>query len=280
MMTAITADPDLYSLVLQLAPEAGGSMPAAPGHQVQALFFELVRQVNPELANALHASAPGKPFTVAMLPRNERNKTLEMRVSLLVATLWQPVVQALFQQLARPALRLGSTSLVLRDVPGTPGSHPWAGFTSYAALAAAVVPYDRLTLEFVTPTAISQGTDARGRKKLELLPLPGVVFKSIAQRWNLLAPSDLRLDDSLTEAAWNNTLVSEHRIQTRTEQIKSGPQKGFVGQCSYELPPDPAQQRVLTLLADAAFYLGVGAKTTRGMGLCRRVETRERKATR
>jgi CRISPR-associated endoribonuclease Cas6 len=275
-----TADPDLYSLVLQLAPEAGGVAPAAPGHQVQALFFELVRQVNPDLANDLHASVPGKPFTVAVLPSNGRSGLLEVRVALLATDLWQPVVQALFQQIARSALRLGSTALVLYDVPGTPGSHPWAGFDSYTALAGAVVPTDRLKLEFVTPTAISQGTDARGRKKLELLPLPGVVFKSIAKRWNLLAPPAVRLEESLIEAAWKDTLVSDYRIQTRTEQMKNGPQKGFVGQCTYELPPDPAQQRVLTLLADAAFYLGVGAKTTRGMGLCRRVVARERKATR
>jgi CRISPR-associated endoribonuclease Cas6 len=275
-----TADPDLYALVLQLAPEQHRAPPAAPGHQVQALFFELVRQVNPELANDLHASAPGKPFTVAVLPRTGRSHLLEVRVALLATALWQPVVQALFQQIARPALRLGSTPLVVRDVPGTPGSHPWAGFDSYAALAAAVEPAPKLTLEFVTPTAISQGTDARGRKKLELLPLPGAVFGALLRRWNLLAPPTLRLDTALAEAAWRATLVSDHRIQTRTEQMKSGPQKGFVGQCTYELPPDLAQQRVLTLLADAAFYLGVGAKTTRGMGLCRRVVARERRTPR
>jgi hypothetical protein len=29
---------------------------------------------------------------------------------------------------------------------------------------------------------------------------------------------------------------------------------------------------VLSLLADAVFYLGVGMKTARGMGLCRRID--------
>ncbi|NJK80691.1 MAG: CRISPR system precrRNA processing endoribonuclease RAMP protein Cas6 [Chloroflexaceae bacterium] len=273
-------DPDLYALVLQLAPAAGGPLPDAPGHQVQALFFELVRQVNPELANDLHADAAGKPFTVATLPRNRRDTLLEVRVALLATPLWQPVVQALLQQIARPALRLGSTPLLLRDVPGTPGSHPWAGFDSYAALVAAVEPAPRLTLEFVTPTAISQGTDARGRKKLELLPLPGAVFGALLRRWNLLAPPAFYLNADMVAAAWAETLISEYQIQTRTEYMKSGPQKGFVGHCTYELPPDPAQQEGLTLLADAAFYLGVGAKTTRGMGLCRRVGQATRRAVR
>ena len=115
----------------------------------------MIRQVDPELAHDLHASAPGKPFTVALLPRSERSRILEIRVTLLSSPLWQPLVQALLQQITRPALRLGSTALTVRDVPGTPGSHPWAGYASYAALAAAVVPADRLTLEFVTPTAIT-----------------------------------------------------------------------------------------------------------------------------
>lgn len=278
----MTVDPDLYSLVLQLAPSAGNALPAAPGHQVQALFFELVRQSDPELANELHASLPGKPFTVATLPRARGGGRglLEVRISLLATSLWQPVVQALLQQISRPALRLGSTALVLRDVPGTPGSHPWAGFTSYAELVAVVEPAERLTLEFVTPTAISKGNDARGRKKLELLPLPSAVFGALMRRWNALAPPEARLSAESVEAAHQATLVSEYNVHTRTEQMKSGPQKGFVGQCSYELPPDSEQQRALTLLADAAFYLGVGAKTTRGMGLCRRVVSRTRREPR
>lgn len=268
-------DPDLHALVLHLVPEGGGSPPAAPGHQVHALLLELVRQSDPDLANELHASAPGKPFTVAALPSGRRMDPLALRVALLSPVLFQPVLQALLAQVQRPALRLGGTALVLHDVLGTPGSHPWAGYSSYAALADAVAPCARLTLEFVTPTAISQGSDVRGRKKLELLPLPGAVFGALWRRWQALAPSALHLDAALTRAAWEETLVSEYRMQTRTEQMNSGPQKGFVGTCSYELPPDPQQQEVLTLLADAAFYLGVGAKTTRGMGLCCRV-ARER----
>lgn len=279
-MTQTQNDPDLYALVLQLAPAAGEPLPNTPGHRVQALFFELVRQVNPELANDLHASAPGKPFTVAVLPRTGRNDLLEVRVALLSTTLWPPVVQALLQQISKPALHLGSTALTVRDVPGTPGSHPWAGFDSYATLAAAVELTDRLTLEFVTPTSITKSSDVRGRKKLELLPLPDTVFRALWRRWNALAPPEIHLDEALVKAACDNTLVSDYRIQTRTEQMNSGPQKGFVGQCSYELPPDPEQQRALTLLADAAFYLGVGAKTTRGMGLCRRLAAHARKAPR
>src|SRR6185436_3135592 len=132
--------PDLYALVLRLRPERGGPLPGAPGNQVQALFLELVRQVDPELANALHADQLIKPFTVAALPdsgaRGRGAAPLDLRVTLLRADLFAPFTRALLQQTATPALRLGQAALALTDVFGTPASHPWAGFDSFAGLAA------------------------------------------------------------------------------------------------------------------------------------------------
>ncbi len=265
--------PDLYALVLRLRPEQGGALPAAPGHHVQALFLELVRQVDPELSNRLHAAALSKSFTVATLhtPERRRDPTLDIRVTLLETGLFAPFTRALLEQVSRPALRLSRTALLLTDVCGTPESHSWAGYSTYADLAREAWPAPSVTLDFATPTAFSQGTLADGRKKLRLFPEPETVFKSMAQRWNELAPSDLPIDLSQVEAASAETLVSRYDLRSQAISLGKGTQKGFVGRVSYELPPEPAQQRVLTLLADAAFYLGVGAKTARGMGLCRRV---------
>ncbi|MGB9634607.1 MAG: CRISPR system precrRNA processing endoribonuclease RAMP protein Cas6, partial [Chloroflexaceae bacterium] len=61
----------------------------------------------------------------------------------------------------------------------------------------------------------------------------------------------------------------------REINLGKGPQKGFVGTVAYELPVNPEQARVLALLADAALFLGVGIKTARGMGLCRRLPDKE-----
>lgn len=268
-------EPDLYALVIELHPPDGTRHLSVSGAQVQGLFFELVRQSDPELANLLHADLPGKPFTVAVLPSQRSNAAagalIQIRVSLLQTGLFPTFIHALLSQFQRPALRLGQVPMQVGHVWGTPGSHRWAGYTTYTALASQVQPARWVRLQFATPTAVAQGPLPDGRKRLELLPTPAAVFGSLARRWNQLAPPDQFLDDELLAAACNATLVAEHRLYVRSLP-GTPPQRGFVGWCSYELPRDSQQQRVITLLADAALYLGVGAKTTRGQGLCRRVD--------
>jgi CRISPR-associated endoribonuclease Cas6 len=267
--------PDLYALVIRLRPERGGPPPDPRGHGAQALFLDLLRQVAPDLAAQLHADAPSKPYTVAVLPTRStrRDDTLiELRVAFTQAELFPVVTHALLQQLPGATLRLGRAMLTLADVLGTPGSHPWAGYGAFADLWTTARPTASITLEFATATAVGQGTRADGRQRLALLPTPETIFGSIARRWNELAPPNLRLALDTVEAAARDTLVSRYVLETAQINLGKGPQKGFLGSCTYELPPDPAQARVLSLLADAVFYLGVGMKTARGMGLCRRTE--------
>lgn len=267
--------PDLYALVLRLRPLQGQPAPDLRGHGAQALFLDLVRQVDPALSERLHAGAPSKPYSVAVLPgRSQRSPApAELRVAFTQAELFPPVTRALLEQSAAPTLRLGGTALALSDVLGTPGSHAWAGYGAFAALWEAARPAAALTLEFATPTAFSQATRSDGRQRLGLLPTPEAVFPSIGRRWNELAPGALQLDlAALKRISEELVLVSRYRLETAQISLGKGPQKGFTGLCTYELPPDPEQARVLSLLADAVFYLGVGMKTARGMGLCRRIE--------
>jgi CRISPR-associated endoribonuclease Cas6 len=271
----MTTDPDLYALVLRLRPARGHGPPNPLGHGVHAMFLDLVRQIDPALAARLHADAPSKPFTVALLPGGphaQRDAALELRVTFTTAELFPPVTQALLRQSLAATLRIGSVALELSDVFGTPEHHPWAGYDSFATLHERAEPAAALTLAFVTPAAFGQGTRADGRARLGLLPTPEAVFKSLARRWNELAPAALKVELAAVETVTNDTLVSRYQLESQQISLGKGPQKGFVGVCSYELPPDAAGARTLALLADAAFYLGVGMKTARGMGLCRRIE--------
>jgi CRISPR-associated endoribonuclease Cas6 len=267
--------PDLYAMVIRLRPVPGGPPPDPRGHNAQALFLNLLGQVAPELSERLHADALSKPYTVAVLPAPGRARRaddlVELRVAFTHAELFPPVTRALLHQSAGSTLRLGRAHLALVDVQGAPGSHPWAGYSAFAELAASVRAADDLTLEFVTPAAIGQGTRADGRQRLALLPTPELVFGSIARRWNELAPPELALDRDLLAAACADTLVSRYALETAQISLGKGPQKGFVGICTYEPPPDADQARMLSLLAGAVFYLGIGMKTARGMGLCRRI---------
>ena len=269
----MTDFPDLYAFVIRLHPLGGGPPPRPQGHGAQALFLDLLRQVAPEVATELHADALSKAYTVATLP-SQRRDLLELRVSLLRTDLFQPFVQAMLNQMPGPApLRLGQSQLTIGDVIGTPGpkGHAWAGYGSFADLAARAQPAHTVTIEFASATAIGQGSRADGRQRLAILPAPELIFPSLARRWNDLAPPALHLDKALVEAAALDTMVSRHRLESVEINLGKGPQKGFVGLVAYELPRDPEPSRLLSLLADAALFLGVGLKTARGMGLCRRM---------
>ena len=274
----VTTMPDLYAFVLRLRPERGSPPPNPQGHGAQALFLDVIRQVNPTLAAELHAEQSRRPYTVAVLPAPARahpsDTPVELRVAFTRADLFPVVTHALLRRLPGEPLRLGRANLTLADVFGTPGHHPWAGYGTFTDLAANARPAATLTLAFATPTAFSQGERTDGRQRLGLLPTPEIVFTSIARRWNELAPPALRLDMDLVDAAARDTLVSRYELASAQINLGKGPQKGFVGLCTYELPSNAQQARLLSLLADAVFYLGMGMKTARGMGLCRRIDDR------
>ncbi|NTU79312.1 MAG: CRISPR system precrRNA processing endoribonuclease RAMP protein Cas6 [Chloroflexales bacterium] len=264
--------PDLYAFVVQLRP-LGGPPPRPQGHGAQALFLDLLRQAAPEVAAALHADAQSKAYTVGILPGRHRD-LIELRASLLHSGLFQPFVQAMLRQMPGGELRLGQSRLALGDVIGTPApkGHAWAGYSSFADLAARAEPCHTVALEFASATAVGQGSRPDGRQRLGILPAPEAIFPSLARRWNALAPPDLALDSALVEAASLDAMVTRHRIESADISLGKGPQKGFIGVVAYELPLDQEQARLLALLADAALFLGVGMKTARGMGLCRRMK--------
>lgn len=273
----MTDFPDLYAFVVRLHAIGGEPLPRPQGHGVQALFLDLVRQVAPDIADRLHTDAPSKPYTVAVLPQRSRTM-VELHISLLRADLFQLFVQAMLQQMPGEApLRLGQARLRLGDVIGTPApqGHRWAGYSSFADLHSSAEAAHTVALEFATATAISQGARPDGKQRLALLPDPTLIFPSLAKRWNELAPARLRLDPEAVRVAAADTLVTRYRAASTEINLGKGPQKGFVGTVAYELPTDKVQASLLTLLADAALYLGVGMKTARGMGLCRRLTERE-----
>src|SRR5689334_9914194 len=57
----------LHSLLLQLTAVNSASIPALRGDQIHALFLDLVRLTDVELASRLHDEPDYRPFTVSLL---------------------------------------------------------------------------------------------------------------------------------------------------------------------------------------------------------------------
>ncbi|HEY89358.1 MAG TPA: CRISPR-associated endoribonuclease Cas6 [Thermoflexia bacterium] len=274
----------LYSLILTLVPTRETTIRATMGHQAHAAFLKTVREADPVLAEVLHTPGlPAHPFTVSPLRGATRlnrgelllspEETYWLRFTILSPLIFQQFMARFLRGEGRPVIRLGSALLLIKEILATPESHPWAGYTSWAALATQPDPATELTLEFASPTAFGFGQQPWG-KKIMVLPLPETVFGSLARSWNHFAPLPLQIDRRALRAYLDDHVVITRleNLQTQMLKFRHGPQLGFTGRVTYGLMADEPQLRAqLNALADIACYTGVGYKTKMGMGQCRRI---------
>ena len=136
----------LYSIVLILTPTRETTIRATVGHQAHAAFLRTVRKADPALAEVLHApNLPTRPFTVSPLQgvprahdgqvRLAAGQDYWLRFTVLYPPLFERFMARFLEGKGRPILRLGRTVLLIKEILSTPGSHPWAGYTSWARLA-------------------------------------------------------------------------------------------------------------------------------------------------
>jgi CRISPR-associated endoribonuclease Cas6 len=274
----------LYSIVLKLVPTCETTVRATMGHQAHAAFLRTMRESDPALAELLHLpNSPARPFTVSPLLGVGRAHDGEVPLSperdyfLRFTVLYPPIFERFMTRFlkgdGRPVIRLGKAPLLIKEILSTPGSHPWAGYTSWAQLMGEARPEAEITLAFTAPTAFGFGQREWG-KKVMVLPEPDLVFGSLVRSWNNLSPPSLRVDrDTLMTYVEKHVVVKRLRgLKTQMLSFRRSPQIGFVGQVTYGLMAENEAARCqLNALADFAFYAGVGIKTTMGMGQCRKM---------
>jgi CRISPR-associated endoribonuclease Cas6 len=269
----------LYSIVLVLTPTREATVRATMGDQAHAAFLRTVEDADPALAEVLHLpNMPSRPFTVSPLLGVGRahggqislspDRDYYLRFTVLYPPIFERFMARFLRGEGRPVIRLGHALLLIKEILTTPGSHPWAGYSSWAQLATQARPEPQIRLDFTSPTAFSFGQKDWG-KKVVVLPQPELVFGSLARSWNNLAPPPLQIDrDALMAYLEEHVVVKRLQgLDTQMLRFRRAPQVGFVGQVTYGLMADNEPARCeLNALAGFAFYAGVGMKTTMGMG--------------
>ena len=115
------------------------------------------------------------------------------------------------------------------------------------------------------------------------LPLPELVFGSLLQNWNRFSTVPFEEAALLKDLCAHHMEISHWRGGSEAARLvfrngKASYQTvtvpGFVGRCSMRLvgSHDPRFIKALNALANLAFYAGVGAKTTMGFGVARRLD--------
>ncbi len=275
---------DLLSLVLTLQPprsspaETPRPAPVWWGRAAHALALRVLDAEDPALARTLHdhPDAP-RPFTVSTLwgcrlPSGAQ-ATSPCRLRL---TALQAETSRIFAAATLPGGLLSpGASIELDGFPFTvlaahasPETEPWAGSSRYADLMhpyldAEKRPPRRMRLRLSSPALFKTA----GRH--QPLPLPRLLFGSLLARWNAFAP--VSLPEETRRYAEECIVIQEFSLRSRSIPLKGrGRRIGAAGHITYfALTYDRYWMSVLHTLAAFAFFSGVGAGTTMGLGQCR-----------
>jgi CRISPR-associated endoribonuclease Cas6 len=269
---------ELLSLVVSVRPVEDVAISANLSGAVYVLLLRWLRDYDAELAAHWHDTDGHKPFACSSLVGAKR---ISKDTRLLPAgdTCWFRVT-ALNTEIAAALRRVMERSpqtvevddqlLPVEEMTTDPQRHPWAGETTYETLSAPYLlaretPPRRVHLQFVTPTFFRQ------HGMTTPLPLPELVFGSLCDRWN--AFSAVAVSDGVRQYAAQCMALSRYELRSRILMGKNDiPHMGAVGQARYVgVRFDRYWMSVAALLADYAFYAGVGRSTSIGAGQVRRV---------
>ena len=267
----------LASFLVMLRPRQAAPIGRNTGRSLHALLLNMIRQVDPALAEALHAEARVKPFTVSMLQGrfSERGRRRWVRPEEVYRVRYTVLSDAVSTALGyilmekqtyrEPVMIDGERYEIVDIVTDAAASDGWAGLSSFETLMEECDALAKIRLEFASPTTFRQGDVNL------LFPLPESVFGSYVRRWNAVAP--LEFDQAKTLDAVATWVVAErYDLATRVVPYGAAQYNGFVGYCEYRIfSEDTETLRLLNLLADFALFTGTGQKTTQGMGQTRRV---------
>ena len=272
----------LHALVIKLIAQESGTLPGSVGELAHAAFHAAVQAGDPTLSAQMHDAQTRKDFSLSPLFgfwQSHRDRHIHvnqgqegwLRVGLFNTELFRVFMQHLLGS-HRPGIRLGDVQFAISEALGSPGSHPWCGYTTLADLAAMQETPSRWVLSFESPTAFSWGKSDRGTRRIEIFPQPRRVAAGLRSRWDKWTGQKWGRD--FEEWVERNVIVGQvWRWETEVFPFQRQIYLGGTGKLEYRLLDDsrPDCTAHLNRLLHLAFYTGVGYKTTHGLGFARLV---------
>ena len=270
----------LTSFVLKLQASTNANL---PGYLGRANYSETLQRMvlfEPGIDREIHDLDGVKPLTCSALLgpvqrigarlRVRAGDTYWIRVTGLTELVSNCLVEALWGQ--RPThWQLDHLAFDVVDVICDGTKDAWSGQTTCEALAQRYLlapshgRMNRVAMEFLSPTAFkSNGMQMP-------LPLPGLLFGSLLNRWN--AVSAVELPPEMRNFSEDAVAMGKFNLRSVVvPQKNKGTRAGSVGDATYSaLYQDRYWLGLFQLLADFALYSGVGVQTSTGMGQVRRV---------
>lgn len=280
-----------YAIVIHAFPRTNLPLAHAQGKILHGLFYELLQKASAAKGDEVHSVEGLKPFSTALLLSERQRRAefirageeLKIRFTFLDDSLY-PLLARYFLSTPDLSLELVRTELTVTRILSTPQSgEEWAGCATFEELYANASDSEKqFSFHFAAPTFFKRGGGPAYPDLLVPLPLPDLVFGSLLRNWNQFAPTAFVEVNLMKEICSHHLEMTHHRISSQLARLifprddgtyRTTTFPGFVGSCSFRLVELHDQSIIQTLnaLADFAFYAGVGAKTTMGCGVARRI---------
>lgn len=279
----------LYASVIKLRAKHPVQFIQLGGQHAHAAFLDLVRKIDPSLAEQLHSAHTRKPFTLSPLQGLPKTSLLNLpgreirgwalpegwdcwlRLTILDDRIFRMVIEHFLMGSVRPEIRLGDGHFLVSEILTSPGSHSWADYQSVEEIRLRLEEPcpERIVFDLHTPTSFKLQN-----AQVETLPIPKLVFGNLAAAWRGLTGEDCV--ELVERYAQEHFLLTDYNLRQAYHQLHNRPQVGAVGKVEYlhRGAADHPVARAIHLLADLAFFSGLGRKTTMGMGQVRRLDNR------
>jgi CRISPR-associated endoribonuclease Cas6 len=255
----------IQKILVRLICREPGLIKGHAGAELHGLFFKALENANIELAEAVH-QMQYKPFIIGPLVGkiNRRNGVAQVELgeiySFSLTTLTAQTTSSLpliLEHIGQNKLVIGGAAFSFIEAKVLIDNN-----YTYFDFMSGSKPNSRITMEFVSPTCF------RSSGQQLIFPEPGLVFGSLLDRWNFFSDLPLpKLDLSLIN-------VTKYELKTTMVQFNNYNLIGFKGTCTFTLPSDTQEviRWAINTLANFATVVGVGYKTTMGMGQVRLIK--------
>lgn len=262
------------ALLLSLRPTAAVTVAPYLGRAAHAALFTALTERDAALAQRLHDHADLKPFAASDLlgaggGRDGRSVQPERLYGLRWTSLSPELDQVLraWADAPPPTLILDQTPFTVERATTSTEVDALAGIADWSSLVALEhvgreLPPHRFELHFLAPTTF------RSSGRNLPLPLPELIFGSLLERWNSVAP--ITLPWEIRRFAAECLVLSHYDLRTVRVPAFGGVETAFVGRCTFTATNrDRYYLHCCAALLRLAFFSGVGAKASMGFGMLR-----------
>jgi len=272
----------IFSAVIVITPENDVILPACTGNYIHGFMFNFLSTFEGINTTEMHEDKGASSFTVS--PINGHFEKVGKASILLKQGLkfWFRItvydvgfsekVMSEFMKIKDRDIIIAESKFSVLDIILDNSEHEWAGTSNYSRIYRKYVidqkdVLKKINLRFDTPTTFSAG------KHNLILPLPETVFNNLLEKWIRYGEVPFSKIEFLKWVG-ENIVVSRYDLRTRMWDFKKYKYVGFVGNVEFlDVSSSDSLYRCLwNVLADFAFYAGIGAKTTMGMGMVKRTE--------